>query len=92
MDDPLLMRGFERLGDLRRHRQRVGHRDRAARDPLREVLALDELHDQRRDAVGFFDAVDGGDVRMIQRGQHASLAVEARAALGIGAEDLRAAP
>ena len=89
MDDPLLVRRFERLGDLRRHRQRVGQRDRAARDPLRQVLALDEFHDQRLDAVGFFGAVDGRDVWMIQRRQQSSLAFEARAPLGIGAEYLR---
>ena len=88
MDDPLLVRGFERLGDLCGHRQRVGQRDRAARDPLGQVLALDEFHDQRRDTVGFFGAVDRGDVWMIQRGQQASLAVEARAPPGIDAEDL----
>ena len=87
MDDPLLVRRFERFGDLSRHRQRVGQRNRAARDPLRQVLALDELHDQRLDAVGFFGAVDGGDVWMIQRGQKLSLAFEARAPRGIGAED-----
>ena len=79
MDDPLLMRRFERLGNLCRHRQRVGQRDRAARDPLRQVLAFHELHDQRWHAVGFFDAVDGADVRMIQRGQKPRLAFEAGA-------------
>ena len=47
MNDPLLVRRFERLGDLLRDRQRLVERDRAARDPLREVLALDELHHER---------------------------------------------
>jgi hypothetical protein len=83
------VRRFERFGDLPRHGQRLGQRNRAARDPLRQILALDELHDQRLDAVGFFGAVDGRDVWMIQRRQQASLAFEARAPLGIGAEDLR---
>ena len=36
MDDPLLVRGFQRLGDLPRDRQRFVERDRAARDPLRQ--------------------------------------------------------
>ena len=44
MDDALLVRGFERLGDLRRDRQRLIERDRATRDALREILALDEFH------------------------------------------------
>ena len=34
MDDPLVMRRFERLGDLSGDRQRLVDRDRAARDPL----------------------------------------------------------
>ena len=54
MDDALLVRGFQRLGDLLRDRQRVGERDRAARDVRGQILALDELHDQgarcRRDS------------------------------------------
>ena len=87
MDDPLLVRGFERLGEFCGDRQRVGQRDRAARDPLGQVLALDEFHDQRRDAVGFFGAVDRGDMWMIERGEQASLAVEAVAPRGIDAED-----
>ena len=44
MDDPLLVRRFERLGDLLRDRQRLVDRDRPARDALRQVLALDEFH------------------------------------------------
>ena len=44
MDDPLLVRGFERLGDLLRDRQRFVERDRAARDALRQIVALDEFH------------------------------------------------
>ena len=47
MDDPLLVRGFERLRDLLRDRQRLVERDRAPRDPLRQVLALDEFHHER---------------------------------------------
>ena len=36
VDDPLLVRRFERLRDLLRDRQRLVERDRAARDPLRQ--------------------------------------------------------
>ena len=66
MNDPLLMRGFERLGDLLRDRQRLVNRDRPARNALRQVLALDEFHHQRTDTVGFFETVNVGDVGMIQ--------------------------
>ena len=51
VDDPLLVRGFERLGDLPRDGQGLIERDRAAGDALRQVLALDQLHDQRPDTA-----------------------------------------
>jgi hypothetical protein len=38
VDDPLLVRRFERPSDLLRDRQRLVHRDRPARNPLRKVL------------------------------------------------------
>ena len=66
MNDPLFMRRFERLRDLLRDRQRLVDRDRPAHNALRQVLALDELHHQRTDTVGFFETVDVGDVGMIQ--------------------------
>ena len=78
MNDPLLVRRFERLGDLPRDRQRLVERNRAARDPLRQVLALDELHDERGDALGFFESIDRRDVRMIQRGEDFGFALEPR--------------
>jgi hypothetical protein len=47
MDDPSLMCGFQRLGDLLRDRQRLVQRDWRARNPLAEVLAFDQFHHQR---------------------------------------------
>ena len=44
MDDPLFVRCFERLGDLFCDRQRLVDRDRSARQPLRQILALDQFH------------------------------------------------
>jgi len=49
MDDALLMRGLEAFGDLLRDRDRFVDGDRAAPQPLGEVLALDELHHQNVD-------------------------------------------
>ena len=51
MDDALLVRGLERVGDLPRDRQRLVHRNGTARDARGEVLALDELHDERADGA-----------------------------------------
>ena len=59
------------------------------RDPLRQIVALDQLHHERRDAVGVLESVDGGDVRMIQRGEDFRFALEAGEPLGIGRERRR---
>jgi hypothetical protein len=78
MDNAPLVRRFERFGDLLRDWQHLIDGDRAARDPLGKVFALDQLHDQRRDAVGLFDPVDRRDVRMIQRREEFRFALKAR--------------
>ena len=78
MNDALFVRRFERLGDLLRDGHRLVNRDRAVRDELRQVLAFDQFHHEGRDAPALFDAVDGGDVGMIQRGQGLGFALEAR--------------
>ena len=83
VNDALFVRGFERLGDLLRDGQRLVERDRAPRDALRQVLALDELHHQRGDAPTFFEPVDARDVRMVQRGEGLGFAREPRQAVGI---------
>jgi hypothetical protein len=40
MDDALLVRGFERLRNLLRDRQRLLDRDRAARNALGQIVAV----------------------------------------------------
>ena len=86
MNDPLLMRGFERLGNLFRDGQRLVDRDRPARNALRQVLALDEFHHEGLHAVGVLEPVDRGDVRMIQRGEDFRFALKAGQAVGVGCE------
>ena len=83
VDDALLVRGFERVGDLARDRERLLNRQRARRQTLGERRALDQLEHEAADAVGLLEAVDRADVRMIQRRQHPRLALEAREPLGI---------
>ena len=83
MNDPLLMRGLKRVRDLRRDRQGVIKPDRATRDALRQVLALDEFHDQRTNTIGFFETVDRGDVRMVQRRERLRFAREPGEPVGI---------
>ena len=48
VDDALLVRGLERLGDLARDRQRLVERQSAPRSiRCGQVLALDQLHHER---------------------------------------------
>ena len=51
MDDALLVRRVERLGDLPRDREGLGDRQRAAGETIGERGALDEFEDQRRLAL-----------------------------------------
>ena len=49
VDDALLVRRLEGLGDLEGDGDGLVHRDRAASDALGEILAVDELHDEEGD-------------------------------------------
>jgi len=54
-----------------------------------EGFAFHQFQDERAHSVGFFDAVDGADVRVIQRGEHSRLTLEARATFGFCRERRR---
>ena len=86
MDDPFLVRRLERLGDLPRNRERLGDRQRPAREAIGKGRALDQFEDQRRHAIDFFESVDRADVRMIERGEEAGFAREAGTTLGVRCE------
>ena len=78
MDDALLVRGFEgRRRSAARCQTSSSGIGRAA-SAIGQRRALDELQHERADAVGFLEAVDRGDVRMIQRGEHLRFPPEAR--------------
>ena len=93
MDDALLVGLFETAGDLARDVARFLDRQGAPFNDRREVLALAQLHHQADLPFGALDAVDGGDVRVLQRGQGLGLALEAGEAFGVfckrGGEDLQ---
>ena len=93
MDDPLLVRGFERLGDLLRDRQRLVERDGAARDalPPRSSPSTSSITSART-SVRLLEAVDVRDVRMIQRGEDFGFALEAREPIGIARRRSGAGP
>jgi len=89
MDDPLFVRSFERFRDLLRDRKCLVQRNRPARDAIRERLAFDELHHERGRATAVFNVIDGGDVRVIERGKHLRFAREPRKAIRIAGQRRR---
>jgi hypothetical protein len=60
-----------------------------AREPLRQILTVDEFHHEGGHGLAFFQAVDRGDVRMIEGGQHFRFAPKTRELIGIGRERRR---
>ena len=76
MNDTLLVRRFEPIGNLLRQKEGFVQRKRTARDPLGEGLALDELHDEELLAFAFFEAVESGDVRVVELSEQPSFALE----------------
>ena len=92
VDDAVLVGVLEGLRDLLRDRQRFVDGDRALGDALVEGRALDQLHDQRARPVRFFEAVDRGDVGMVERREDVGLALEADHPLVVGGEGRGQAP
>ena len=88
MDDAGLVRGLERFRDLPRDRQRFVERHRPARETLREVVALDQLHDQSGRVSRLFEAVDLRDARVVQRRERLGLPLETHQPIGVGRERL----
>ncbi len=89
MDDACLVRGFQRRSDLLGERQRVAERHGPLGDALRERLPLDQLEHERMRGAAVFEAVDGGDVRMIERREHLRFATESRQPVGIADDGVR---
>ena len=94
MDDALVVRGGQAVGDLRR-RSRTALRSGSAPagEPLAQRLALEQLHDRvggRRPSLA--EVVDREDVRVRQRGDRLRLALEAGERRRVAGERARAAP
>ena len=80
VDEALLVRGVERLGDLGEELDRALRLERTVlRDELGEVGALDVAHGEEEHAVLLARLVDGDDVRVVERGGDPRLAQEALA-------------
>src|SRR5213593_990799 len=60
----------------------------SAGNDLRQRLPLHQLEDEELRALGFFESVDRGDMRMIERGQQLRLALESSDPFRIFCEEL----
>ena len=89
VDDPLLVRGFERLCDLLRDGQGFVERHGPARDALRQIVTFNKFHHEGGQAPAFFETVDRGDVRMIEGSEHFGFALKTREPIGIDRERRR---
>ncbi len=83
MDDSFLVRRLQRFADLLRNPERFIDRNRPSLDALGQRFSIDEFHHQELASAGFFQSVDGRNVGMIQRCQHARFALESRHAFAI---------
>ena len=77
VDDALVVRRGECLGDLAGKRKRFLEWKRTGGEALRKVLSFDELHDEDVSSSCFFEGIEGGDPRMIHAREEASFAPEA---------------
>ena len=77
MNDPALVRGLERVGNLPRDGQGFVQCDAASRDAIGQRRPFDEFEHERFDLGAIFEAVNRRDVRMVQRGEHVRFALEA---------------
>ena len=81
MDDAFFVSGLDTASHLLEERKRLFERERSLCDPLSQSLALDELHHEKRCAALVLEPVQRRDVRVIQRRENVSLALEALKAL-----------
>ena len=76
MNDPVLVRRFERLGDLLGEWQRLIERDRPPRDPIGESRPSTSSKASARTAPNVFKTVDAADAGMVQRGENLRLTLK----------------
>ena len=83
MNDALLVGGLQCFGNLLAAVQGLFDRHGFAFEAFAQGLAFDQLHDQGMGFRGFLNAVDGGDVRVVQCGQRVGFAFEASYSVSI---------
>ena len=81
------MRGLERFRNLDSDSQRFLDWNRPFPEPVGERGAVDKLLDQEAVSVGFFEAVNDCDVRVVQRSEDLGFALEPSQSLRVLAEE-----
>ena len=89
MHDPLLVSGLQCFGDLSSDSNRLVYRDRPARDELCERLTVNELQHECVNVRALLEAVNCGDVRVVERGDDLRFPLESGDALAIEREVAR---
>jgi hypothetical protein len=89
VDDAVLMGGSESVSYLGSDASGFGPRYRASSEAFGEILALDVLHHQEVLAFDLLEAVEGGDVGVVEGGEKLRLALEAGPSLRVPGEGLR---
>ena len=89
MDDALLVCGFERLADVLRNLESFVDRNRSALQPIGDCLSIDKFKDEKLRSIGFFEIVDRGNIRMIQRRENLSFALESAETVRVARELIR---
>ena len=82
MNNPLVVRGFQRQCDLSAERQDVSDRKGAFANPLCQCRSVDQFHDEDGRALVLYDVVQRRDVGVVQGGNDFRLPVEAPQSLG----------
>ena len=83
MHDSALVRELERLGDLPRDGDGLVGGKAALIDPFVERRPFDQLEHERGRTRCLLDAVDRGDVRVVERREHLRFALEALQAVPV---------
>src|SRR5262245_39626620 len=86
---PLLVCRFQCIADLLRDDERFFDRYWPACNSIRQCFAFDEFENDVAYAIGFFEIVNGSDVRVIQRCKNFSLTLKPADTIHVTRELLR---
>ena len=89
MNHPSFVCRLDGLRDLLRYRQGFIDRDGTVGDPVGQRWPFNQLQHQRPRALGFLDAVDGGDAGVVEAGKNLCFPLEPGQAIRIGGERFR---